>query len=81
MFLIQSIKGGEKWDTDPTSGMIVDNRSLSSSQKLPYAYFFEGLVRHCLLNYLGANSSALEGSHEPAGRQMKSASPTSEPRP
>jgi hypothetical protein len=57
MFLSQPIKGGEKWDTDPTSGMIVDNRSLTSSQKLPYAYFFEGLVRQCLLNYLRANSS------------------------
>ncbi|MBZ5657787.1 MAG: hypothetical protein LAO56_21195 [Acidobacteriia bacterium] len=59
MFLSQPIKGGEKWDTDPTSGMIVDNRSFSPSQKLPYAYFFEGLVRQCLLNYLRANSSPL----------------------
>ena len=62
MFLSQPIKGREKWDTDPTSGMIVDNRSLTSSQKLPYAYFFEGLVRQCLLNYLGENSSSLGGS-------------------
>jgi gamma-glutamylcyclotransferase len=59
MFLSQPIKGGEKWDTDPTSGMIVDNRSFSPLQKLPYAYFFEGLVRQCLLNYLKANSSSL----------------------
>src|SRR5208283_3782061 len=57
MFLSQPIKGGEKWDTDPTMGMIVDNRSFPASQKLPYAYFFEGLVRQCLLNYLKANSS------------------------
>jgi len=57
MFLSQPIKGGEKWDTDPTSGMIVDNRSFALSQKLPYTYFFEGLVRQCLVNYLGANSS------------------------
>ncbi len=57
MFLSMPIKGGEKWDTDPTSGMIVDNRSFTKSQKLPYAYFFEGLVRHCLLNYLRTNSS------------------------
>lgn len=62
MFLSQSIKGGEKWDTDPTSGMIVDKRLFPESQKLPYAYFFEGLVRHCLLNYLKVNSSPSLGS-------------------
>jgi hypothetical protein len=37
--------------------MIADNRSLSASQKLPYGYFFEGLVRHCLLSYLVKHSS------------------------
>ena len=57
MFLSHPIKAGEKWDIDPTAGMIVDNRSFTASQKLPHAYFFEGLVRHCLLNYLRANSS------------------------
>jgi len=62
MFLSQPIKGGEKWDIDPTAGMIIDNRSFTPSQKLPYAYFFEGLVRQCLLNYLRANSSSLGGS-------------------
>jgi hypothetical protein len=62
MFLSQAIKGAEKWDTDPTSGMIVDNRSFTPSEKLPYAFFFEGLVRQCLLNYLKANSSPLRGS-------------------
>jgi hypothetical protein len=39
MCLSQPTKGGEKWDTDPTSGMIVDDRSFSPAQKLPYAYF------------------------------------------
>lgn len=58
MFLSQPIKGGAKWDTDPASGMIVDNRSFTPSQKLPYTYFFEGLVRQCLLNYLKAHSSS-----------------------
>jgi hypothetical protein len=57
MFLSQPIKGGEKWDTDPTIGMIADNRSFTAGQKLPYAFFFEGLVRHCLLNYLRIHSS------------------------
>lgn len=64
MFLSKPIKGGEKWDIDPTAGMIADNRlfTSTSSQKLPYAYFFEGLVRHCLLNYLKANLSPRGGS-------------------
>jgi len=42
--------------------MIVDNRSFTPAQKLPCAYFFEGLVRQCLLNYLKANSLSLGGS-------------------
>ena len=62
MFLSQPIKGGEKWDTDPRAGMIVGNRSFTASQKLPHTSFFEGLVRHCLLNYLRANSTPLGSS-------------------
>jgi Apea-like HEPN len=57
MFLSTPMRGGEKWDTDPTLGMVVGNRSFPASQKLPYTYFFEGLVRQCLLNYLKINSS------------------------
>jgi hypothetical protein len=56
MFL-SGITTRQKWDLDPTAEMIVDNRRLSASAKLPYAHFFEGLVRHCLLNYLRANVS------------------------
>jgi hypothetical protein len=72
MFLSQSIKGGEKWDTDPTFGMIVDNRSFAARQKLPYTFFFEGLVRQCLLNYLKENSMSQKvfayGSNMCSGR-------------
>jgi hypothetical protein len=57
MFLSSPMKGGDKWDTDPTLEMIVGNRKFPASQKLPYAYFFEGLVRRCLLNYLKDNSA------------------------
>jgi hypothetical protein len=57
MFLSTPFKGGEKWDTDPILGIWVDSRRFDAVQKLPYAHFFEGLVRHCLLNYLKANSS------------------------
>ena len=35
MFLSQPIKGGEKWDTDPTVGMIVDNRLFPPPKKVP----------------------------------------------
>jgi gamma-glutamylcyclotransferase len=57
MFLSMPIKGGEHWDTDPSVGMIIDRRHLKGSQKLPYAHFFEGLVRQCLMNFLKAGSS------------------------
>lgn len=32
--------------------MIVDNRRVSGSDNLPYSYWFEDIVRHCLLKYL-----------------------------
>jgi hypothetical protein len=60
MFLSTPFKGGEKWDTDPILGMWVDSRRFDAAQKLPYAYFFEGLVRHCLLNYLKTNPSKFD---------------------
>jgi len=55
MYLSHVVKGEEKWDTDPTVGMFIDNRFFSASQKLPYAYFFEGIVRCCLINFLKKN--------------------------
>jgi gamma-glutamylcyclotransferase len=57
MFLSMPIKGGEHWDTDPSVGTIIDRRHLKGSRKLPYAHFFEGLVRQCLMNYLKVGSS------------------------
>lgn len=44
-----------KWDTDPSMGMIIDNREISPKNKMPYNYFFEGLVRNCLINFLRKN--------------------------
>ena len=49
------MKEARKWDTDPSMGMIIDNRDFPASKKLPYAYFFESLVRHCLLSFLRKN--------------------------
>lgn len=40
------------WDTEPSYGMIIDNRTIPVSEKLPYTYFFESLVRHCLFNFI-----------------------------
>jgi len=52
MFLSLPMRGGEKWDTDPSLGMIIDNRSFPARKKLPYGSFFQKLVRHCLLQFL-----------------------------
>jgi hypothetical protein len=60
MYLSSPIHGGEKWDTDPTVGMTIDNRFFSASQKLPYTYFFEGLVRCCLINFLKNSQNLLQ---------------------
>lgn len=57
MFLNTPIRGGAEWDTDPGFEMIIDNRILTASQTLPYGWFFEGLVRQCLINYLKKNLS------------------------
>lgn len=52
MYLSQPMRGGEKWDTDPTFGMIIDNRRFPAIKKLPYGSFFQRLVRHCLLEFI-----------------------------
>lgn len=57
MYLSPQIKGKYNWDTDPSLVMVMDRRRIPKSQKLPYAHWFEKLVRHCLLNYLSENQS------------------------
>jgi len=52
MYLSLPIRGGEKWDTDPSSGMIMDKRKFPAKMKLPYGSWFQGLVRHCLLEFI-----------------------------
>lgn len=52
MYLSHFLRGAKNWDTDPSLGMVIDNRKVSASQKLPYEYWFENIVRCCLLNYL-----------------------------
>lgn len=58
MYLSQPIHGSHKWDTDPSFGMTIDNHTFHVSEKLPYASFFEGLVRHCLIVFLKTHQSA-----------------------
>jgi len=52
MYLSQFMRSPGHWDIDPSLGMIVDNKKFSDKKKLPYTYWFENLVRCCLLNYL-----------------------------
>jgi len=52
MYLSMPMRGGDKWDTDPSFGRAIDNRFFSGDQKLPYGSFFQKLVRHCLLAFI-----------------------------
>jgi hypothetical protein len=52
MYLSMPMRGGDKWDTDPTFGMVIDNRQFPGDQKMPYSSFFQRLVRHCLLEFI-----------------------------
>ncbi|WOF74438.1 HEPN domain-containing protein [Parvibaculaceae bacterium PLY_AMNH_Bact1] len=57
MYLSHFFLGSDTWDMDPSLGMAIDNKKISGKKKLPYAHWFENLVRCCLLNYLAENSS------------------------
>ncbi|MEW6615855.1 MAG: hypothetical protein AB1401_10365 [Thermodesulfobacteriota bacterium] len=57
MYLSRHMRSGHKWDTDPTTGMIIDNRHFSVDKKLPYASFFQRLVRHCIMQFLSEISN------------------------
>ena len=58
MYLSRFMHTASKWDMDPSCGMIIDNRKVSASKKLPYTYWFENLVRSSLLNYLSDNQKS-----------------------
>jgi len=55
MYLSLFIRGFDKWDIDPTLGAYIGSKYFKKSNKLPYVKFFEGLVRHCILNFLEQN--------------------------
>jgi len=52
MYLSRPMRTVVDGDFDLSCGCMIDNRMLSVKNKLPYASWFEGLVRHCLLNFL-----------------------------
>lgn len=56
MYLSREVHGYDKWDTDSSVGEYRGNKYIPGSEKLPYIRFFEGLVRHCILNFLKQNS-------------------------
>lgn len=52
MYLSLPMRGGEKWDTDPSMGMIMDMRKFPAKMKLPYGSWLQQLVRHCLMQFI-----------------------------
>ena len=39
MYLSQFMSNPRGWDTDPSLGMIIDNRKFTQSKKLPYTFW------------------------------------------
>ena len=66
MFLSMPIKGSKKWDTDPTAGMIVDNRSFTTSQKLALCLFLRGLCTAVPARLSEGEFIVARTFHEPA---------------
>jgi hypothetical protein len=52
LYLSRPIRGGQKWDTGPTVGMIMGNRRFPARMKLPYSSWFQSLVRHCIMQFI-----------------------------
>lgn len=52
LYLSLPMRGGQKWDTDPSLGMIMGNRRFSAKMKLPYGSWFQRLVRHCIMQFI-----------------------------
>jgi hypothetical protein len=52
LYLSRPMRGGQKWDTDPTVGMIMGNRRFSAKKKLPYGSWFQRLVRYCIMHFI-----------------------------
>lgn len=56
MYISRSRHGFEDRDMDFSVGRVIDNKRFDKSKKLPVISWFEGVVRHCLLNYLERNT-------------------------
>lgn len=57
MYLSQAF-AGTKYDTDPSSAMYMGGRKFLGKDKLPNIEFFEGLVRHCILQKINELASS-----------------------
>lgn len=57
LYLSRPMKGGQKWDTDPTVGMIMGNRRFPAKMKLPYSSWFQRLVRHCIMQFIATQQN------------------------
>lgn len=57
LYLSRPMSGGQKWDTEPTGGMIWGNRRFPSKMKLPYGSWFQRLVRHCIMQFIVTQSN------------------------
>ncbi len=52
MMYLSSPELGYKFDIDPSLELHIGERRFTESQHLPNIAFFEGLVRHCILQYI-----------------------------
>ncbi len=55
MYISEPMYFRKECDTEPCGKMIIDNRLLPVSQKLPFTYFFERIVQQCLFSFLKDN--------------------------
>lgn len=54
IFISRPLNFENDWDYDSSAGGIYGNREVTG--KLPHPYWFEDIVRHCLMTYLEENS-------------------------
>jgi hypothetical protein len=52
MYLSRPSAAFPAWDMEPSLGQIIDRRFFPESKKLPNAWWFDGIVRNCLLRFL-----------------------------
>jgi hypothetical protein len=61
MYLSRPIAAFPDWDMEPSLGQITDRRLLPESKKLPNVWWFDGIVRTCLLRFLEKHEKIGDG--------------------